>query len=435
MTTRVLSALVFIFALAVSPLAAAHFIVPDVPYRCNADQVTGANYTINFVEFRDNGKPWCETELNDALAQIREAREQNARTVVLVYIHGWKNNASEELSEDVTKFRKEVDRISLILPQAGSGRKPPLVGIYLAWRGLTLTVEPFKTLSYWDRRGVARHVGQTGAYDATARIVDEVKAAREQTTLIFMGHSFGARVLENTADAAGQRPGFMTAHLLDMQRRLAARTQPRPSEALSEKPPRPPADMIIYVNAASSSAVARHTIKEWLAICKKGSDSVVCGAHPFWLAFTSTADYATGIIMPVANAVFPAPSDHLHLSSAADSSDLHTHEVPEVPCREKQKPDDFRCPPGSNAQACFGTIRPDNKGSDEKVCYEVHKVHAEESVSPFWIMNVDGKLVDGHLDIWNEGVINMILSIMRGQEGTVNLLRDRIKQTEGAQQE
>jgi hypothetical protein len=30
-----------------------------------------------------------------------------------------------------------------------------------------LTVEPFKTLSYWDRRGVARHMGQTGVYDAT----------------------------------------------------------------------------------------------------------------------------------------------------------------------------------------------------------------------------------------------------------------------------
>jgi len=430
MTTRGRSALVFIFALAASPLAAAPFLVPDVPYRCNADQVTGANYTINFVEFRDNGKPWCETELNDALAQVREAREQNPRTVVLIYVHGWKNNASEELSDDVTKFRNEVDRISLILPRAEAGKKPPLIGIYMAWRGLTLTVEPFKTLSYWDRRGTARHVGQTGAYDATARIVDEVQVARDRTTLIFIGHSFGARVLENTADAAGQRPGFMTRHLVDMQRRLAARAQPRLNEALSGKPPLPPADMIIYLNAASSSAVARHTIKEWSAICREGSDSPVCGAHPFWLAFTSTADYDTGIIMPVANTVLPAPSDHLRLISAANSSDLHTHEVPEVTCREKQKPDDFRCPPGSNAQACFGTIR-----SDQKICYEVHKIHAKESVSPFWIMNVDGKLVDGHLDIWNEGVINMILSIMRQQEGTVNLLRDRIKQAEEAQQE
>jgi hypothetical protein len=434
MTTRGLSALALIFALSVSPLAAAPFVVPDVSYRCNADQVTGANYTINFVEFRDNGKPWCETELNDALAQIREAREQNTKTVVLVYIHGWKNNASEELSDDVTKFRKEVDRVSLFLPRSGTGGKPPLIGIYLAWRGLTLTVGPLKTLSYWDRRGVARHVGQTGVYDATARIVDEVKAARERTTLIFIGHSFGVRVLENTADAAGQRPGFMTGHLADMQRRLAARAQPRLNDALSEKPPLPPADMIIYVNAASSSAVARHTIKEWSAICKAGSDSAVCSAHPFWLAFTSSADHDTGIIMPVANTVFPTPSDHLRLFSAADSSDLHTHEVPEVPCLERQKPDDFRCPPGSDAQACFGTIRPDKKGFDEKVCYEVHKVHAQESVSPFWIMNVDEKLVDGHLDIWNEGVINMILSIMRQQEGTVNLLRDQIKQAEDAQQ-
>ena len=182
MTTRGRSALTFFIlrARGFSGLRRRLFFVPDVPYRCNADQLTGANYTINFVEFRDNGKPWCETELNDALAQIREARDQNAKTVVLVYIHGWKNNASEELSADVTKFRNEVDRISLILPRAEAGGKPPLIGIYLAWRGLTLTIEPFKTLSYWDRRGTARHVGQTGAYDATARIVAEGRQGSKQ---------------------------------------------------------------------------------------------------------------------------------------------------------------------------------------------------------------------------------------------------------------
>lgn len=133
MTTRGRSALLLIFALAASPLAAAPFLVPDVPYRCNADQVTGANYTINFVEFRDNGKPWCETELNDALAQVREAREQNPRTVVLIYVHGWKNNASEELSDDVTRFRNEVDKFPSSCRDPKQAKSPLLLGS--TWHG------------------------------------------------------------------------------------------------------------------------------------------------------------------------------------------------------------------------------------------------------------------------------------------------------------
>ena len=210
MTTRGRSALVFIFALAASPLAAAPFLVPDVPYRCNADQVTGANYTINFVEFRDNGKPWCETELNDALAQIREAREQNPRTVVLIYVHGWKNNASEELSDDVTRFRNEVDRISLILPRPEAGKKPPLIGIYMAWRGLTLTVEPFKTLSYWDRRGTARHVGQTGPMMRhSSNRQDEVQGKGADNPDLYRPLVRGAGAGEHRRrTGTGQRPGL-----------------------------------------------------------------------------------------------------------------------------------------------------------------------------------------------------------------------------------
>jgi hypothetical protein len=409
-----------LFSLA-SALSAAPFLVGDRPYHCGSDHRRESNFTMNFVEFKDNGKPHCSEQLAHALEQIDRARSDNESVVVLAYIHGWKNNANEDLSADVKKFSTEVDRISKILPQSGSDKNPPLVGIYLAWRGLTLTVEPFKTISYWPRRAVARRVGRTGIYDAVEQIVNKVGEARSRTTLVFVGHSFGARVLENAADAAGGKPGFMNRHLQVMkQRQLARRRSPMTMEL--KEAPQPPADLIVYVNAATASTVTRRTVKEWEAICKEGSDSAVCAAHPFWLAFTSTADVATGVIMPIANAVFPAlSSDGLHLISAANTPWLHTHDVHEETCEKNRKPDDFNCPPGSKADACFGAIR-----DASKYCYEIRRVNPTEPVKTFWIMNVNGHVVKDHGDIWNANVINLILSIMRKQRGTVNLFREQL---------
>lgn len=400
--------LLFLFA-AAPALHAAPFLVPDKPWRCASDQISAPRFTVNFVEFRDNGAPWCPIQLTDALHQIEKSRADNPDPVVLVYIHGWKNDANEDLSGDVTKFRHEVERLALVRPAPGAGKAPAFVGIYIAWRGLTLTLEPFKTLSYWPRRAVARRVGTTGVYDAVGQIVDKVGDTREnraRTTLLFVGHSFGARVLENAADAAGRKPGFMNRHLLRMQQRQLARTQ---SLLTDETAPQPPADLIVYVNAATASTVTRRTIREWKGLCAEGSDSPVCTAHPFWLAFTSTADLATRIIMPIANAVFPAlTSDGLHLISAANTSSLHTHNVPSEPCSPNRKPDDFRCPPGSKSEACFGVIQ-----DTSKYCYEVQSTKTPPP--PFWIMNVDSHISSGHTDIWNPGVVNLILAIMHQQ--------------------
>jgi len=44
-------------------------------------------------------------------------------------------------------------------------------------------------------------------------------------------------------------------------------------------------------------------------------------------------------------------------------------------------------------------------------------------------MNVNGHVVKDHGDIWNANVINLILSIMQPQRGTVNAIRDRLPKT------
>src|SRR5579859_3275664 len=103
--------------------------VPDQEYRCplsdhqcvsphkiysferhtsreNVQKGSGYPFTINFVEFKDNGDLWNPTELSDAVAQVQDAAGTDDKTSVLlmVYVHGWENNADDTPGQDVAKF-------------------------------------------------------------------------------------------------------------------------------------------------------------------------------------------------------------------------------------------------------------------------------------------------------------------------------------------
>lgn len=185
--TALLRLVVSLFLCITSIQLRAQFLVRDQEYRCPPNDtsckiptnlssfekrispVRHREYSVNYVEFNDRGILWNSKELSDALEQVETAREDGKeKPLVVVYIHGWQNNASDS-SGDVSKFR------DILLAHLADTYPSRVLGIYLAWRGLTFTVEPFKHIvSYWPRRSVARHEGQTGMYDAVSKIIEVV---------------------------------------------------------------------------------------------------------------------------------------------------------------------------------------------------------------------------------------------------------------------
>jgi len=418
--------LAFVLAFGIAASLHAEFLVPDREYRCppsdhackslhNLSSVEehqtekGNKFTINFVEFNDKGQPWNSIELSDALDQVRKGLgdEGKGAALVVVYIHGWQNNADDVKGscQDVCRFRDKL-LTHLADTQAEAGGRPlKVVGIYLAWRGLTFTVEPFKHIvSYWPRRGVARHVGQTGMFQALTQIEKVVGEKRQSYVLVLAGHSFGARVLENAADTRDrQHTGFMLTYRSEVTQ-LSAQ-QPMSLGLLSEQKRALntdlPADLVFYVNAATASTVTRKTIKDFREMCSKTPNAPICRADPFYLAVSSHADLATGIIMPIANLVFPAlTSDHLHLISAADTPWLHTHNDPSPGCRPAPS-------------VCF-TVTPGEPTGQESVDRIDGRTQVPGRINqPFWIFNVGKNVMKDHGDVWNDAVTDLVTHVIR----------------------
>src|SRR4030088_2483076 len=78
-----------------------------------------------------------------ALEMMHEAK----RPLLFVYIHGWQNNAT---SSDVWCFEHFLDSVSR--SAEFTGRKVNVLGVYVAWRGTTLTVPGLKFFTFWSRK-------------------------------------------------------------------------------------------------------------------------------------------------------------------------------------------------------------------------------------------------------------------------------------------
>jgi hypothetical protein len=161
------------------------------------------NYKLGFVEFDDQGWFWNTRQLETVEQMIRcEAgigQSNVAQPIVMVvFTHGWKNNAATN-NDNVEMFRKTLDQLGVSEGVQTNHDRRKIVGIYAGWRGLSATVEPFKELSFWERKNTAHKVGGYGAMsellvklDALQQASNDLLATNSsRTELIIVGHSFG----------------------------------------------------------------------------------------------------------------------------------------------------------------------------------------------------------------------------------------------------
>jgi hypothetical protein len=161
---------------------------------------TNADYKLGVVEFDDQGWFWAHKQWRAVKEAIEtEATNSPGGLTLVVFVHGWKNNADSD-NGNVKMFRSVLASLS----QTTAPRK--LFGVYVGWRGLSATSDYLpplaKELSFFNRKAVAERIGHQGA---ATQVFTELQVMQEEfnhqwperpaTELILIGHSFGGQLL------------------------------------------------------------------------------------------------------------------------------------------------------------------------------------------------------------------------------------------------
>lgn len=172
-------------------------------YRSGAHPDQG--YRLHFVEFDDQGQVFDRKQMRavmDSLFELASPEDQDL--LMVVFVHGWKHSAAPG-DDNIATFRRALEHLSATEARIGqrSGRKPrQVVGVYLGWRGGSITWPVIKELTFWDRKNTAHKVGRGGVTEVLNRI-ELVRQTKESvpgtegygTRSVVVGHSFGGAVV------------------------------------------------------------------------------------------------------------------------------------------------------------------------------------------------------------------------------------------------
>jgi hypothetical protein len=168
---------------------------------------------LGFVEIDDQGWFWDRRQWDAVQAMVTQAaaldQAEGAQPILIVlFVHGWKHDARTD-DENVVTFRQTVAALSAAekTDSEQEGRAPrKVVGVYAGWRGLSATWEPFKELSFYERKNTAHKVGHGAMTELLVRLegletlsnsrlrksrANPPQADEPGTEFMVVGHSFG----------------------------------------------------------------------------------------------------------------------------------------------------------------------------------------------------------------------------------------------------
>jgi len=152
------------------------------------------NYDLGFVEYTERGNDFFPERTRALLNRIKAFGKGNG-VAVIVFVHGWKHNASPD-DENVRSFNQALDTIAKLDIVAGK----KIVGVYVGWRGLSLHGLQLENLTYWDRKQTAEQVGRAGVTELLLNL-EQLDRQNPDNIMLTIGHSFGGAVVLSALSA------------------------------------------------------------------------------------------------------------------------------------------------------------------------------------------------------------------------------------------
>lgn len=177
------------------------------------DQPGAATADLAIIEFDDQGVLWKQDQLEDAvrLIQIRNEETQTG-TLVIIYIHGWLNNADpNDIEGSLERFQKSVYSTAAAQSQKDS-LADHVVGVFLGWRGKSNGTPLLREFTFWDRRQTAERLDSINMRETLFRIMKTAKQYPGSKCFV-VGHSMGGLIVGKTLS-----PSLTTLLLSNEQR-------------------------------------------------------------------------------------------------------------------------------------------------------------------------------------------------------------------------
>jgi hypothetical protein len=459
------------------------------PYECvhTPSGYQPQHFYLAHIEFDDMGELWSindtpngtgtsRSQLNSALTLIqkaqKEATEKGVPLVVITFVHGWHNNASpyDEANGNLGSFKSILQ--GFYAQPDENGERPVLVGVFLAWRGQSIT-DDF-AFTYWGRRDAATRVGGPSMTEVVTRLMFETKGVpltpevangclsaerKPDSHFAIIAHSFGARALEH----AITQP--MLSMILERQMRARECADDWNSLHASLTPIKDlnflaPADLIVFLNAANDAFEAKETIDALKrahinvtrALRPNVTNETMNAEEPFMISITSDGDWATKGIMPLAQLFSSTTLSFRRYDKGklcededqlCDHSQRYYYRHSEASIKEMRshvviwdklgqgctvgKPIAWPYFWVESKKSCFCIDR-NTKDHPQDKCqppqdyakqsdgrFQKSKFGAERvwNNTPFYVIGVPGNLIKDHNDIFQEGTIDLLMAISK----------------------
>ena len=183
--------------------------VNDADRKCGTDMVQriktdeGNMFQLGFIEFDDQGQLWDRDKQKQHVVETIAKLGETQDLIMVVFVHGWKHSAAPN-DGNIDTFRSVLSDLTdaEVAMSNLKGVEPSKVfGVYLGWRGESVSIPVLDNLTFWDRKNTAHKVG----YGGVTEVLSELESIRDRqpdkhrdgsrTKLAVIGHSFGGAVV------------------------------------------------------------------------------------------------------------------------------------------------------------------------------------------------------------------------------------------------
>ncbi len=378
-------------------------------------------YQLGFVEYDDQGQLRQRAQMDAVLDEYR--RIAGSEEVLLVtFIHGWHHSAAPD-DGNITSFRnmlREISRNEQKGSEQQKRQRRKVLGLYVGWRGDSISVPYINGLTFWDRKNTAHDVGQQGVTELLLKLEEIVNVKigmsadippPQNSRLAVIGHSFGGAVL-----------------FTSLQKVLADRFINSRRGKTSSGDAQGFGDLVVLLNPAFE-ALRFGTLYD---LSQEQCRGYTPDQLPKLAILTSEADYATKLAFPAGRAFStlfeshvtlndrhycneygPAGKQALHIDEGTADRNTVGHFTPYLTHRlnpssgtTDRKDDD----PINWIQKNW-----EKQGLADTLDFNGSKLTSlgrTTPLNPYLNVQVDKKLIADHNDIWGKEVVNFISELV-----------------------